>query len=202
MNTPIHRFDTEIGEVTVRAYAEGDVGDHVKYLYESPEDFLTTIAFDVSQFPSRDICTKMFLSECRENQNNGELRRMASELNGHMISYATIEIPENESKSYAHFHIIESKLRGKGLGSILLSIPLKVFTDRYELERIYIEPSASNAAMNRLMQKLNFLRLDSFEKAAGMWALPVEVTQYEASREQIEENYMELSENYDVVVSP
>jgi RimJ/RimL family protein N-acetyltransferase len=55
-----------------------------------------------------------------------------------------------------HLHVVESQLRGSGIGSASLPETIELYFKLLKLKRLFCEPNAFNVAPNRALQGAGF----------------------------------------------
>lgn len=156
--------DTPVGPITLRAFESRDVEALLEYLYDSPEDFLTSIGFDPDQFPGRVAHSEGYHRMIRMRDEKPEAERShlicILELDDQAVGMVALVPDDGEPTAHAHFHIWNPRLRGRGLGSSVLRTALDMLMKAQSRDEAFIEPHKDNLPMNQLMKRCGFRFLE------------------------------------------
>lgn len=145
-------INTSLGNLLIRPFTINDIGAQMDYLYNSSKDFLTEIGFDTTKFIGREKHQEQ-LEQKINGRSSDEFLSMVAVLDN--VTIAAVHI-HSASEVKAHFHIFDSKLRGKNLGKPILINSLKILMEHNGIEKLTIEPKVDNIPMNKLMLKCEF----------------------------------------------
>ena len=166
---------TDLGLITLRPYMLEHVGAQMDYLYNSPKNFLEEIGFDTEKMNDRDAHesrVRNSLSKLRD----GDFRSIVAELKG--VAIAIVHLHLGDEANRAHFHILDPKLRHKGLGKPILLNSLKLLMEKHSLNELNIEPKSDNLPMNRLMKNCDFKFLGTCHYPVGPVTKAFEANRY------------------------
>ena len=147
-----------------------EIGDHesiVDYFLNSDKDFLISMGIDTSKLPTRqewlDILNLNFeLSIYKKN-----FFYIIWLLDSKPVGRSNINKIIFAKEAYMHLHMWHNKIRKKGIGTEFLKITIQYYFDTFKLENIFCEPSASNVAPNKTLEKLGFDFVKSYETIPG-----------------------------------
>jgi RimJ/RimL family protein N-acetyltransferase len=149
----------KIGEIELGPMLLEDVHAQADYIYNSPKEFLISIGFDLSRFPSRTKFVENLESRIKAQmarpESDKNYQKIIAKLRKKPIA-AVVLVPNEDESAHAHFHIWDSSLRGKGLGKDILTNGLKLLMDHQKRTSAFIEPHKENTRMNKLMAKCGF----------------------------------------------
>jgi len=78
------------------------------------------------------------------------------EVEGRAVGHASLKDIEPGQQGSIHLHLWVGELRGRGHGAILFCRSVVAFYERFALERMICEPSASNPAPNAMLRRIGF----------------------------------------------
>jgi RimJ/RimL family protein N-acetyltransferase len=81
-----------------------------------------------------------------------------------------------------HLHLWNAPIRRAGLGTELLRRSIRMFFRRFDLNSLYCEPYAENAAPNRVLSKAGFRLLKRYRTSPGLISFEQEVNRYGMDR--------------------
>lgn len=146
-------LNSKYGEILIRPISIEDIPFQADYFYNSPDEFLTGIGFDIDKRPAREE----FIKGMSLRISNSEVPvSVVACLNGAPMAMVVLAPDSNGSGAHAHFHIWDKELRGKGLGSTILIEGLLILMNGQGRDEALIEPHTDNHAMNKLMSKCGF----------------------------------------------
>lgn len=166
---------TDLGLIELRPYTAEHVGAQMDYLYNSPKEFLEGIGFDTKKLNDREAHE----SKVRDNlskQRDEDFKSVVAELNG--VAVAIVHLHLGDEANRAHFHILDSKSRHKGLGKPILLNSLKLLMEKHSLNELNIEPKSDNIPMNRLLKKCGFKFLGTCHYPVGPLTKAFEANRY------------------------
>jgi len=144
------RFDET--EFILRDVEERDVPAIVSYWHDSPPEYLRSIGLDVGRLPSREEMAKRL----RAMATSGGLARRATlvcESGGRPVGVGTLRTGMEKKQGYAHTHILDDALRGRGLGHLLLVPVFGAWFRSFPVDEIIAQVVPENARVNRALQK-------------------------------------------------
>jgi RimJ/RimL family protein N-acetyltransferase len=145
-------FDTQYGSLLIKPMSIEDIPFQADYLFNSSDEFLTGIGFDLNKRPPREEYIKGMSH--RISTLKVPVSVVAS-LAGTPMAMVVLA-PNDDGSAHAHFHIWDHNLRGKGLGRSILIEGLLILMKLQGREQALIEPHINNLAMNKLMLKCGF----------------------------------------------
>ena len=155
-------LESSVGKIIFAPMELEDVHYQANYFYNSPKGFLTSIGFDVDLLPEKSQYIKGLKSRIKAQINRASDQKkytaIVAKIDGVAIGTVVLNLtPEvDPANAYAHFHIWDENLRGKGLGEVILKNGLKLLMDHQKRSTALIEPHKNNIPMNKLMLKCGF----------------------------------------------
>ena len=171
------------GELSVRPWQVEDFENIIDYFLKSGSDFLFDMRVDVSKLPSKEEWLKIMWSDFERTPENKQFYYVIWLLDDRAIGHSNINKIVFGQEAYMHLHMWHGPNRKKGMGVTLLKKTLPYYFERFQLKNLYCEPSASNAAPNKALEKLGFDFIKSYDTVPGWinlyqtvnrWCLPEE----------------------------
>jgi RimJ/RimL family protein N-acetyltransferase len=91
-----------------------------------------------------------------------------------------------------HLHLWDEQLRKMGIGHDLLKMTLPYFFDTFKLKSLYCEPSASNPAPNKTLEKVGFDFVKQYETTPGWINFHQAVNRWCMNKEKYQSLYVGL----------
>ena len=122
---------------------------------------------DISKLPTKDEWLQIMSTDFNRDPERKKFYYVIWLLNDKAIGHSNINKIIFGKEAYMHLHIWHELKRKKGLGLALLKKSLPFFFNTFHLKTLYCEPSASNPAPNKTLEKLGFDFIKSYETVPG-----------------------------------
>ena len=155
------------GALLVRPWQIEDFESIIDYFLKSDRDFLFNMRIDVSKLPSKDEWLKIMSSDFKKAPENKQFYYVIWLLDGMAIGHSNINKIVFGLEAYMHLHVWDESKRKKGIGLAFLKKTLPYYFDTFHLKTLYCEPSASNPAPNKTLEKLGFDFIKSYDTVPG-----------------------------------
>lgn len=179
--------DTTVpAQLIVRPFeSPADFYGMIDYFRGAPPDLLERMGVDPSKLPSR---AHWFDQAWRDHSLPVDDPRrdrvyLAWLVDGQLVGHSSANKIQWGDSAYAHLHLWRSDLRAAGIGSEFFRRSIEYYFKHLELRVIYVEPSATNAAPNRVLEKLGFTLARRYRTVPGPMNFEQEVNRYEIRRE-------------------
>jgi RimJ/RimL family protein N-acetyltransferase len=137
-------------DIVLRDLEERDIATLVSYWFDSPSAYLTSIGVDVTKLRSRDEMAARLRASIGAAVPERAYFVVAAD--DRVLAYTNLNFRTPEV-AYAHVHILDDALRGRGFASQLMVRAFQLFFERFPLERVVLETSPENLGVNGLLQK-------------------------------------------------
>lgn len=160
----------------------------VNYWLNSDQEYLRNIGVDTNKIPSANGFQKKFLDEIMTPRADKKSMLLFWKKEDTPIGHCNLNEIEYGKTANLHLHIWNQADRKTGAGTYLLNESVALFFINLKLEKIYCEPIASNAAANKILEKLGFSFIQKIRKASSNVAEVHDLNQWVISKEDFFKN--------------
>ena len=153
--------------LSVRQLEINDLELIVDYFLKSDNDFLFGMGVDISKLPSREDWLNILISNFHLNLDKKTFFYIIWLLDNQPVGHCNINKINFGKDAFMHLHLWQGQTRQKGIGFDLLKMTLPYFFDIFKLKTLYCEPSALNPSPNKILEKLGFDFVKSYETTPG-----------------------------------
>lgn len=153
--------------LTVRPLQQADIPKIVDYFWDAPLESLERMGADKSKFPIRSAWIDRLEADCALDTTNRQFYYIIWLSNGVPIGHSNINKITFGAEAYMHLHLWQPTIRQQGMGEILLNLTLPYYFETYQLKRLFCEPAASNPAPNKILPKVGFTFIQSYDTTPG-----------------------------------
>lgn len=153
--------------LSVREIQEPDFANIVDYFLNADKDFLLMMGVDSSKLPEREKWLQLLSDEYNQPFERKKFYYVIWLLNNTPIGHSNINKIIFGEEAYMHLHIWDTQRRQKGAGVEFIKMSLPYYFDKFRLKRLYCEPSASNHAPNKTLEKSGFEFVKKYETMPG-----------------------------------
>ncbi len=154
-------------QLAVRESTINDMERIVDYFLNADKDFLMGMGVDVSKLPAKMDWMNMLLSNHQQSNENKKFYYITWLLTDEAIGHSNINKISFEQEAYMHLHVWQHHNRQKGTGLKLLQMTLPYYFNVFKLKYLYCEPSAINPAPNKVLEKLGFDFIKTYDTTPG-----------------------------------
>ncbi len=162
---------------------ESDIEYIVDYFLDSDIEFLKAMGADKTKLPERKEWIQLLESECGKPYEEKKFYYIVWLLNNRPVGHSNINKIQFGKSATMHLHLWENQERKKGLGETFLKQSLPFFFKNIKLEKLLCEPLAGNPAPNKLLIKLGFDYIKTYETTPGWINFLQTVNSYELCKE-------------------
>jgi len=176
-------------KVTLRDLEEGDIETIVDYWHESDPAFLQSLGVDLNKLSSKEETRRRLWSSLAADQSPPSRAYFVVTAGDELLIYTNLNFASAE-EACAHFHVLKPGLRSKGVSYFLFPEAIRVFFERFPIQKLVMQTSPHNEKINRLLRRFSLTPQRAFlEKPDGM-ARAGEFNIYEICRADIEARYL------------
>jgi RimJ/RimL family protein N-acetyltransferase len=179
-------------QLSVRESTIYDLERIVDYFLNAEKDFLIGMGVDIAKLPAKTEWMNMLLSNDQQSSENKKFYYITWLINDEAIGHSNINRIIFGQEAYMHLHVWQSQNRNQGIGLKLLQMTLPYYFDVFKLKYLYCEPSASNPAPNKALEKLGFDFIKSYDTTPGWINFHQTVNRWCLTKEKFES----LSKNH------
>ena len=172
-------------EIAVRPFAEpAEYYGMIDYFHGASDDLLLRMGVDRAKLPARASWFEHVWRDQQLAENDARRDRffLAWLLDGVLIGHSSINQIQWGEQACAHLHMWRSDVRRKGVGTELFRRSITTYFERFDLQRIIVEPHADNPPPNRVVEKLGFTFVKRYRTIPGPVNFEQDVNRYEMDR--------------------
>lgn len=174
-------------QLSVRPLEAGDIEQIIHYWLQSPPAYLQGMGVDLAKMPAKEEWQTMLTHQLSLPLREKQTYCLIWQLDGKPVGHSNINKISFGKEAYMHLHIWQPAVRKMGLGTSFIKMGLPLFFEAYELERLYCEPYALNAAPNKTLAKAGFRLLKEYTTIPGAINFEQPVCLWEIKRSELKE---------------
>lgn len=174
-------------QLTVREIEPTDIEKVVDYFVNADPAFLRGMGADKTKFPSREEWIEKLASELQKAPEEKEFYYIIWLVDDQPIGHSNINNIEFGHIARMHLHLWKNDKRKSGLGLAFLRLTIPYYFRNFRLEKLICEPYSENVAPNRVLDKLGFQLVRTYDTTPGFINFHQSVNRYELRKEQIEQ---------------
>jgi len=167
--------------LNVRSFELTDLIFIVDYWINASDKALEKMGADPKKIPSEKQLTR----DLTELYNTPRTQRLTDYLiwlvDEVPIGFSSLKKIIPAQSGEMHLHMWNTDSRGKGYGAILFCQSALEFYQCFDLQKIKCEPSASNPAPNKMLQKIGFPLVKTHTAASSELSLVCKLNEYDVS---------------------
>jgi RimJ/RimL family protein N-acetyltransferase len=159
-----------------------EVGIRIDYFHDASDEHLRMLGVDRVRLPKRDAWLTFYEEDFARPVPERTNYSLVWEHGGSVVGFSSADRIVFGDEAFMHLHILNPLMRGKGLGAELVKESARTYFRALELERLFSEPNALNAAPNRTLQRAGFRFLFTHETTPGPINFPQLATRWVLDR--------------------
>lgn len=177
-------------QLTVREIEPTDIEKVVDYFVNADPEFLRGMGADKTKFPSREEWIEKLASELKKALEEKEHYYIIWLMDDQPIGHSNINKIEFGNVATMHLHLWKNDKRKSGLGLAFLRLTIPYYFRNFRLKKLICEPYSENVAPNRVLDKLGFQFIKTYDTIPGFINFHQTVNRYELTTlsESLEEN--------------
>lgn len=173
-------------QIKVREIEPSDIEKIVDYFVNADTEFLKVMGADKSKLPKREEWIEKLKSELEKTHKEKEFYYIIWLIDGQPIGHSNINKIEFGNVATMHLHLWKNDKRGNGLGLAFLRLTVPYFFNKFGLKKLICEPYLENIAPNRVLQKLGFELVRTYDTTPGWINFHQTVNRYELKKGQMD----------------
>jgi RimJ/RimL family protein N-acetyltransferase len=169
--------------LSVREIQHKDIDLICNYWLNSGDEYLLGMGVDRKKMPSRETFSTMLKEQLNLPIQSKNAYCIIWEYEGNPIGHSNTNPTRFGEEATMHLHLWNNETRGKGNGTQLLRMTLKLYFDNLKLKKLYCEPYALNAAPNKALEKAGFKFVKEYTTIPGFLNFEQPVKRWEMTRE-------------------
>jgi len=151
----------------VREIQISDVKLIVNYFHNSTPDFLIGMGADPKKLPEKEKWKNLLLEEINKSLKDKNFYYIIWTIDKVPIGHSNINKIEFGKSAFMHLHLWNNDNRQKGAGQFFIKKTIPYYFDNFELDELLCEPYAKNPAANRILKKIGFELVKTYETTPG-----------------------------------
>ena len=172
-------------KLSVRELKIQEVGIIVDYFKNAKDSFLKEMGADKNKLPTRDEWVDKLESDFNKSYYEKDFYYIIWLQNNQAVGHSNINHIEFGNTATMHLHLWDTATRRKGLGLDFLKMTVPYYFKNFELQKLICEPYSKNIAPNKVLKKLGFEFVRTYETTPGQINFHQTVNRYELSKEQL-----------------
>lgn len=172
-------------KLTVREIQANDIEKIVNYFINADSEFLKGMGANKSKLPKKGDWIKKLESELIKPYKNKEYYYIIWLLDNEEVGHSNINNIEFGESATMHLHLWNTDKRKSGLGVDFLKLTIPYYFRKFELKKLICEPYSKNIAPNKVLKKLNFELVKTYETTPGWINFKQIVNRYEFKKVQL-----------------
>ncbi len=172
-------------KLSVRELKRDEIGIIVDYFVNAEDSFLKGMGADKSKLPTRDEWIEKLEFDFTKSYHEKDFYYIIWLQNGQAVGHSNINHIEFGNTATMHLHLWENSTRKKGLGLYFLKMTVPYYFKNLELQKLICEPYSKNIAPNKVLKKLGFELVRTYETTPGQINFLQTVNRYELKKENV-----------------
>lgn len=172
-------------KLSIREIQTNDIEKIVNYFVNADSEFLKGMGADKSKLPKKDHWIKKLESELKKPYKSKEFYYIIWLLDDQEIGHSNINNIEFGKSATMHLHLWSNTKRESGLGLSFLKLTIPYYFKNIELEKLICEPYSNNIAPNKVLKKLGFELIKTYDTTPGWINFHQTVNRYELKKGQL-----------------
>lgn len=182
MKKPTNKY--AVMEMTVREMQLTDIEKIVDYFVNADKEFLKGMGADKSKLPKREEWIEKLKLEFKKPYAEKEFYYIIWLIDNLPIGHSNINKITFGKDATMHLHIWKNDKRKNGLGLDFLRLTIPYYFKNFNLKKLICEPYSKNIAPNRVLDKLGFVLVQTYDTTPGWINFHQTVNRYELKEEQ------------------
>ena len=172
-------------KLNVREIQVNDIEKIVDYFVYADAEFLEGMGADKSKLPKKEKWITKLESEFEKSYKNKDFYYIIWLLDNQAIGHSNINNIEFEKSAIMHLHIWDKNKRKSGLGLDFLRLTIPYYFRNFGLKKLICEPSSKNIAPNKVLKKLGFKLVRTYDTTPGWINFHQTVNRFELNKEHL-----------------
>jgi RimJ/RimL family protein N-acetyltransferase len=170
------------GARIVRPMGLDEVDVRIDYFHDASDEYLLMLGVDRALLPARDVWRAYYEEDFARPLAARETYNLAWELDDRIVGFSSVDHIDFGEQAFMHLHIVEEPRRRDGLGTEFVRLSVEEYFRALELQRLFCQPNAFNAAPNRTLQRAGFRYLFTEEMQPSTINFPQPITRWVLER--------------------
>ncbi len=172
-------------EMEIRFFRTKDeYGQMVDYFIQSTDDFLRGMGMDPAKVPTREDWLDEVWDDHHRPGPEKDRIYLAWVYDGKLVGHSSINKIQWGEEASIHLHLWKPQLRRNGVGAEFFRRSVNFFFREPGLKKLYCEPYAENPAPNKVLSRLEFTLVKTYQTIPGKTCFEQIVNRWELHRPQ------------------
>ena len=171
-------------KLSVRELKRHEIGMIVDYFINAEDSFLKGMGANKNKLPTREEWVEKLESDFTKSYIEKDFYYIIWLQNGQAVGHSNINHIEFGNTATMHLHLWGTATRKKGLGLDFLIMTVPYYFKNFELQKLICEPYSKNVAPNKVLKKLGFELVRTYDTIPGQINFLQTVNRYELNKEQ------------------
>lgn len=154
----------------------------IDYFLGADQALLDLMGVDPRKLPERDAWLDRVCADLDRDDREKQTFYVGWKSGGEFVGHSNLNPIRYGADANMHLHIWRPGLRRAGLGTRFVKQTVPIYFERFELERLFCEPRAENAAPNRTLLAAGFRHVRTYRTIPGAINYEQDVSRYELRR--------------------
>lgn len=150
-------------KLQVREMDSGEACLVIDYFLTADKEHLNRLGVAFNKLPTREKWNEILLEDFERPLEKRKFFYVIWELEGIATGHSHIGDIVYGKEAYMHLHLWKPEQRKSGNGTWLVRESIRMYFEKFSLERLFCQPNALNAAPNKILQKIGFEFLETLE---------------------------------------
>ena len=171
--------------LSVREMRVDEVNIVVDYFHGSTDDHLERLWVDRAKLPAPDDFVGILQRDFERPVQERDRLLVIWESDDRPVGYSSCDTITVGEQAKMHLHVLEPEDRRRGVGTECVRQSVRIYFDRFDLQRLFAEPNAYNTAPNRTLQRVGFRFVHTHVTVPGWLNFEQPVTRWVFERRQL-----------------
>lgn len=173
-------------KLSVRELQLADIEYIVDYFVNANADFLKGMGADKSKLPERKAWLEKLKLEFEKPYTEKEFYYIIWLVDNEAVGHSNVNKIVFEESATMHLHMWKNIRRKGGLGLEFMQLTVPYFFENLSLQKLICEPYSENIAPNKILKKLGFKLVRTYETIPGWINFKQIVHRYELTKTEFE----------------
>lgn len=176
--------------LSVRELMVEDIEHIIQYWLRSDEEFMKNMGVDTTKIPAAEMWREMLNEQIVQPYTEKQSYCIIWLINNQPVGHSNVNQIIFGREAYMHLHIWKPGERKKGAGTALVKKTIPFFFKNLQLQTLYCQPYALNAAPNKTIENAGFEFVKQYRTIPGWLNFEQDVNLWKLSKEKFELFYI------------
>ena len=157
----------------------------VDYFHGSTDEHLVTLGVDRAKLPAPAAFRQLLEREFNRPVPERDRLLVIWESDDAPVGFSSCDTITVGNEAKMHLHVVAPEHRRQGIGTECVRQTVRIYFDRFALQRLFAEPNAYNTAPNRTLQRVGFRFVLTHVTVPGWLNFEQPVTRWVFERSQL-----------------